>query len=415
MEQHRIWVGVDWGDAKHGVCILNDQSQETDIFDVDHDAQSLEELFFRLRSEGDILGIAVETPHHLVVQQFLAAGFPVFAVNPKIAKAWRDGWKAQSSKTDGIDAEILAMGLRDHHGRMKPLQPDDEATRTLAMLCDDESRLISDRTALVNRLQGTLKLFYPQALEWFSDWVHPTAWDFVLTFPDAHALRSAPKRKLIGFLKTHHVHLMPERLQRVEDREIEPQWFLDPATVTAKSVLACSMAKQLRTLEATLTDYRKRIRELFAVHPDHELFASLPGAGDKLAPRLLSHFGADRERFDFADSLQELSGSAPVTKISGQQRKPVVCFRRACQSDFRQTMHLFAHSSTLFCPWAKSFYDRARKAGQSHALALRNLACKWLKIIFRMWQNRQPYDEGRYLNALIRHGSPLVVAMKSMN
>ncbi len=60
----------------------------------------------------------------------------------------------------------------------------------------------------------------------------------------------------------------------------------------------------LRLIERQLAVYRERIETLFAQHPDHELFASLPGAGPKLAPRLLSGMGEDRERFEDAQSVQ---------------------------------------------------------------------------------------------------------------
>jgi hypothetical protein len=54
----------------------------------------------------------------------------------------------------------------------------------------------------------------------------------------------------------------------------------------------------LFVIEKQLAVYRQRIEELFARHPDHELFGSLPGAGPKIAPRLLSEIGDDHERFD---------------------------------------------------------------------------------------------------------------------
>ena len=63
--------------------------------------------------------------------------------------------------------------------------------------------------------------------------------------------------------------------------------------------------------------------------------------------------------------------------------------------------------------WARAFYNRCRAKGHSDAQARRNLGEKWLKIIFRMWQTRTPYDEATYLASLIRRGSPLIEDIRS--
>ena len=49
-----------------------------------------------------------------------------------------------------------------------------------------------------------------------------------------------------------------------------------------------------------------------------------------------------------------------------------------------------------------------RKKGKIHQAAIRALAFKWIRIVFRCWQDKQPYDEVKYLMALKRKGSPLV-------
>ena len=63
-------------------------------------------------------------------------------------------------------------------------------------------------------------------------------------------------------------------------------------------MLALSLVKMLFALENQLSEYRKRIEEHFEAHPDHDLFGFLPGAGPKLAPRLLGEIGDGRERFE---------------------------------------------------------------------------------------------------------------------
>lgn len=70
-------------------------------------------------------------------------------------------------------------------------------------------------------------------------------------------------------------------------------------------------------------------------------------------------------------------------------------------------MHLFAYCSTRSSAWAKAFYDIRRDHGDTHAGALRKLADKWLKILAKMIETGEVYDEERYTQSLRNSGSPL--------
>jgi transposase len=143
-----------------------------------------------------------------------------------------------------------------------------------------------------------------------------------------------------------------------------------------------------------------------AQHPDAAIFTSFPGAGEALAPRLLAAFGSDRQRLSTPAAMQNFSGVAPVTKRSG--RSKIVHRRYACPKFLRQTFHEFAAYSVLKSPWAKAYYRLRRAQGQRHHAAVRSLAYKWIRILFRCWKDRIPYDEARYLTALQKRSAPLL-------
>ena len=408
-----IFAGVDWGDTMHSVCVVDEHGGDVEAFDIRHDPAGIDELIGKLKGYENLAGVVVETSSGPLVGALVAAGITVFPVNPKVAKAWRDGWSANGAKTDPGDARMLAHGLRQHHAGLRPLLQDSPLARELAILCADEKNLIQQRTALVNTLLAALKTYYPQALDWFTDFTRPAAHDFIITFPKPASLRAASKKRLIGFLKVHNIGLSPvwqKRIESVLRGGDAPTWPQDAPVCAAKALLAVSIAKQLRTLDAALSEYRKRIDELFENHPDSDIFSSLPGAGAKLAPRLLSSFGDNRAKFQSAHSVQKLSGVVPYKFKSG--KIDFDKFRFACNKDFRDAITSFAYQSTRYCPWATAFYNNATQNGQSHFLALRNLAAKWLKIIFRMWIDRVPYDDTIFVHSLASHGSPITPVQK---
>jgi transposase len=163
------------------------------------------------------------------------------------------------------------------------------------------------------------------------------------------------------------------------------------------------LVRLLLTLEDQLAAYRQRIAEVFASHPDHDLFGSLLGTGTKLAPRWLGEIGANRASFDSAAALQCRAGTAPVTVQSGQYCRQHL--RYACNDTLRTTVHLWADLSRKRCVWAEAYYHAHRAKGQPHACALRCLGQRWLKILWKMWQTGACYDEALHTRHQTQHGS----------
>jgi len=308
-----------------------------------------------------------------------------------------------SNKTDQLDAWSLAEALRMDGQSWRPLQALDPLIQELRLLCRDELKLIAQRTSLINQLQQALMEYYPSALEAFDDWTVPATWKFLERFPTPDALSGAGLKKWNAFLHCHKLYRQNTHERRMAVFSKAGQWQVSEAIQRAKSFLVLSLVKCLIILEKQLQQYRKRIEQLFATHPDHHLFGSLPGAGPKMAPRLLSEVGDDRTLFPDADSLRCYAGTAPVSYQSGQVHK--VYLRRQCNKPLRCAIHLWADLSRRWCQWAQIYYQQLRKRGQSHAQAVRCLGHRWLKIIWKMWQTRTTYDEALHTRNQHAHGS----------
>lgn len=198
-------------------------------------------------------------------------------------------------------------------------------------------------------------------------------------FPTPPALQAAGKRKWEKFLHTHRLARPQTYAKRMEIFARAGEFVSGEVLTRAKSRLALARVRILRTLQSQIEAYRTEIEKLFADHPDSGLFGSLPGAGPKIASRLLGEIGSDRSRFEDPTGLQCLAGTAPVSYQSGQIHK--VHLRRQCNKPLRHTVHLWANLSRQSCPWAAVYYDQLRERGKSHACALRCLGQRWLKIL----------------------------------
>jgi transposase len=396
------FAGLDWAGDHHDVAVVDRQGAVVAEFRIAHSAAGWAE-FRKKMAAYPAWGIALETRSGAAVEELLQSDGTVFPVQPKAAVRYRERKAPSGVKDDQLDAWAMADALRLDGRNWRALAPEDPLIQELRLLCRDEVALIEQRTALVNQLRAALREYYDPALQAFDNWTLPAAWALVVQFPTPEALSKAGKRAWEKFL---HVHKLwrPETVEkRLALFASAADWKRNAAVTRAKSRLAVSLAKLLQTLERQLEDYRAAIEALFAKHPDHDLFGSLPGAGSKLAPRLMSELGEDRARFDTAQSLQCLAGTAPVSFQSGQMFR--VKMRRCCNAHLRHAVHLWADGSRAVCGWAQAYYQAQREKGKSHACALRCLGHRWLEVLWKMWQDRTSYDGDLHARNQQKHGS----------
>ena len=381
---------------------LDRAGQVVEDFAFPHDAPGWAAFRKRLQRYGSV-AVSLETSQGAAVAELVRSGVTVYPVHPKAAQAYRQRQAPSGTKTDYVDAWSLADALRlDGHG-WRALSRQDPLVEELRLLCRDEVELITQRTALINQLQAALYEYYPAALEAFDDWTAAFTWTFVKAFASPQELVRAGRRRQMNFLHQHRLWRPETAQRRLEIFGRADQFCGDGAVTRAKRRLALSLVALLQTLEAQLTAYRAEIEKRFAEHPDHDVFGSLPGAAEKLAPRLLSELGSDRQQYPQPQNLQCVAGTAPVSFESGQMRRAKI--RWHCDRHFRHTVHLWADCSRKVCAWAGAYYWAQRERGKSHACALRCLGQRWLKILWRMWQDRRPYDETLHALNQQRHGS----------
>jgi transposase len=319
-------------------------------------------------------------------------------------------------KNDLSDAELLAKFLREHHAELRAWQPDDPLTRTLRLLGEARRQWVDQRTAAGNRLLQVLKEAYPLALEFLGKQVYATRFlELLVKFPAQRELqRAAPKLLAQWLTKLRRVTDDPPK-DPVNDPRIvairqAPQLVTDPAVLRANRLAVLHLATQLQHFNETIDAYDKQLQELVPQHPDAALFRSFPGAGEALTPRLIAAFGSQRDRYQSALEIQQLSGIAPVQIQSG--KTSLVKKRNACPLYLRQTFHEHARCSLRSCRWAQAYCALLQSRGVTWHAAIRSLAFKWQCIMFRCWQTRQPHDDDRYLRQLHRQQAPLLQFLK---
>jgi len=285
-------------------------------------------------------------------------------------------------------------------------QPDTEQTRCLRYLVEHRRRLVDDRTRISNRLTALLKCYFPQVLDWFPDIRTELVCDFLLRWPALETLDKVRRATLLKFFRDHHSVRAETLHKRVEAIKTSKPLVTDRAVVNSSVVMCQALVSQMQSTLSAIAKFDAEIATLCSVHQDFALFKSLPGAGNIYASRLVVALGSDRERWASADEVARLSGIAPVMERSGKSCR--VRWRYFCPKFLRQTFHEYAGESVRHSFWARAYYDGQRAKGKSHQAAVRALAFKWIRIIYRCWQTKTAYDEVKYLEGLRKKGSSLL-------
>jgi hypothetical protein len=402
-------VGLDWADEKHAVCMESADGSFQEDFELAQKADAIHAWVAELRQRfsGQRVAIAIEQAkgaliHALMMYEFIV----IYPINPKALAKYREALAVSGSKDDPSDARLLKDFFKKHRDQLRAWVPDDVQTRTIQILSQHRRNAVEDRVRLMHRIESLLKAYFPQALDWAGGLHTVQACDFLQQWPtlsDVQKVRPATLRKFYYSHRCRSRKRIDERLTAIQHARPLTE---DLAIVRGLSLAMKAAVAQLRPLIDVIDEFDRQLADLFVEHPDHEIFESLPGAGAVFAPRLAAVMGADRSRFEDASEIQRSSGIAPVTVKSGKSRW--VHHRWACPKFAKQTFHEFAELSIPYSSWARACYKLLRKRGMGHHAAVRVLAYKWIRIIFRCWKKRKPYDEAQYLETLRRRGSPVV-------
>jgi transposase len=398
------WVGLDWADKKHCLVVRTAPGGVPQTHLVEHKPEALDAWFLQLRQEHPQgrIAVAIEQSRGPVLYALMKYDFlALYPVNPRCLADYRRVFKISGAKSDPLDADLLCELVCLHADRLRALILEDVPTRQLRLLVEARRHFVEDRTGLSNRLGATLKCYYPLALELVGeDLTTPMALDFLRRWPNLARLQAAKPGVLRTFFYGHNSRSEERIEQRLKAVKAAKPLTEDPALVGPLQLQMERLVQQLRTLHQTIAAYDEQSQKVFAQHSEAWLFQELPGCGKALAPRLAAAFGTIRANFQSVDALLCFSGVAPVKKESGGQK--IVQFRYARPIFYHQSIVEFAKCSIAQCAWARLLYEEQLRKGKSRWAAIRKLAFKWLRILWRCWQERQAYDEIKYLRSLQR-------------
>ena len=397
-QEFAAFVAIDWGNDEHCWAMQSPRGRQSGR--LPHTPEAIEEWAAGLGRQfpGQPVAVALEQARGALLSALCKyAHLVLFPVHPGTSSRYRSALFPSGAKDDPKDAELLLDLLLHHRDHLRPLRPDTEQIRKLQLLVEKRRQMVDIRTRHTNAITAHLKLYFPQALDWFNE-VHSALFaDFLGHWPTLQQLQRAKPKTILTFLQKHNCRSGQLNQTRLEQIAAAVPLTDDSAIIEPCKIVVEGLLSMVKVLRDTIEALEAAIEKVCAEHPDYGIFSSFPSAGPALAPRLLAVFGSMRDRFASASEIQAFSGIAPVIQRSGQS--VWIHFRWACPKFIRQTFHEYAGVSIQTCDWARAFYDRQKEKGKSHHAALRSLAFKWIRIMYRCWRDRIEYCEQQHLGA----------------
>lgn len=352
------------------------------------------------------IAVAFEQPAPNLVA-FFAARHPevIYALNPAATWSYRNALTVSHARNDQSDARDQARFVAHAWAQLTAWQAPREEIAHLERLTLNRRKLVNSRTRLTNRLQATLKRYYPQALEMMNEHLwRPINLAFLRRWPQPAKLRRATMKGLRGFYNrqgSRSQKRWDDRLAVIKN--LVPLGAINPADELEVSIIL----NQVEVLNAGIKQHDTAIAELVKSEGENaERIAALPGAGPIYTPRIHVALEKYAPNCESPEALAAAVGIAPITDQSGKMRK--VQRRLRCDTFTRQSFVEWAKESWKHSIWAEAFYRQREAKGHGFNTIMRALAYKWIRILWRCWKDGVAYDEVKYLKALRSKGSPLV-------
>jgi len=410
------YIGIDWADKKHDLCLQVAATGAREKSVLEHNPKALHAWAEGLRKRfgGAPVAVCVELTKGPVVSALMEHDFlVVFPVQPSLLAKYRNAFTPSRAKDDPTDAEFALELLLRYPERLPRLKPESPAMRSLRQLVETRRSIVDDRVRVTNRITASLKEYFPQVLGIFREKDTGVFAEFLERWPTIEAAKKARRSALEAFFREHNVRYQATIDRRIDALKDEQPLTTDPAVIGPMKLLVELLLPELKVLSDAVDRLDLEIAHCCAQLTDYKLFSALPGAGPALAPRLLAAFGEHRERFPNAAAFQQYVGVAPVTERSGN--KCWVHWRYSCSTFLRQSFVEWVAQTITRSFWAKAFYESYRARGGSYQAALRALAFKWIRVLYRCWKDCIPYDESKYLMALQSRQAPLLKHAASTN
>src|SRR3954453_16676052 len=203
-----MWfVGDDWAEEHHDVEVQDESGRRLGRARLPEGSEGVTRLHALIAGgvgsdgEPDQVLVGIETDRGPWVAALVAAGYRVFAINPRQVARYRERHGTSAAKSAAADAHTVADMVRTDAHQLRPVAGDSALAEGVKVLTRAHQNLIWDRHRQILRLRAALREFFPAALQAFPDLTAPDALQLLAAAPDPDRAARLSRSKIAAALK----------------------------------------------------------------------------------------------------------------------------------------------------------------------------------------------------------------------
>ena len=342
-------------------------------------------------SEDDVF-VGMEATGHYWKACFaylMAAGYRVCVVNPMQVHAMRRLKSLSGVKNDRIDSWLIAETLRQGDYDETRLATDE--VQALKQLTRYHQGLKQELAAVKTQAICVLDAYFPEYAALFSDMFGAASLKVLAECPTPSEvarkratsiakLLSEGSRGRLGDAKAAEVKAAAKSSVGIRLGE------------EAASFQIRTMVSQVEFLNAMIAKVEKEVASLLArVEPD---ITTIPGVSTTTGAQIVAEIG-DVKRFRNAASIVKYAGLNSGVDESGKYSAEGVPITKHGSPYLRRSLWLAANRARQYDPRLKEYYDKLRRKGKPHRVAVTAVARKLCHVVYAVMRDRKPYDPAK--------------------
>lgn len=328
------------------------------------------------RSLGQPIAYAMEASgvYHLGLLSFLLEkGARVWSFNPILLSGERKS-RVRKTKTDALDAELIAQFARKEGHRHRTAVLDEEAMR-LREHCRVRFRIVEKASDAKRQLRRDLDVLCPRLGAEFSDLGSPMAMAVLKAFAQVTRPFTATVEEIEEVLRPfyHHAEGRRQKATVIAKHFAErraPQELEEPLLWEGKALV-----HQLELFQEQIRQAEGRIEREMTER--ESLAATVPGIGPITAAVIEGELG-DAHRFENANEVRAFAGLDPSVYKSGKFEGTQMHISKRGSPLLREALYRSALPASQINPACREFYERLRAKGKAHRSALTAVSAKLL-------------------------------------
>lgn len=384
-----FFIGIDIAKYKHDCFVLNHEGEvirESFSFTNDRTGFAyLKEILSTLVS-NQTMRIGFESTGHYAMnlKVFLEEnGFSYMQFNPFLIKRFAQATTLRKTKTDKVDARLIALYLMSVD--YKPYPPQSYHIKNLKSLTRDRDDLIKQRTHQLVKLTNLLDLIFPEFKPFFG---HSLTSSTCLYLLDHYLTPSK-----IARMNLDSYHKMTFELRRTLSyaRFCTLKQLARDSVGSEDPTLTYLLKKALELyhfINHQVLDIEQLIEQTYAQLDSH--IHTISGIGIQSAACILAEFESV-ERFDTSDQMLAFAGLEPSRKQSGESESKGKMVKHG-SSYLRQSLMNVSAFIIIHNPILYEYYRKKRNEGKLHRVALTHVAKRIVRIIFHLEKHHLDFD-----------------------